>query len=144
MTTFSAASADRRHPTPIPVPAQPPAHESIAATWIREIADAVAAALDTTHTDAGYLLTLHDGLPAPRLLQARFTVAGHRVDIDVRWPTLWQAPRFALRVDDHEITIDEHPRQRPAITLAHAAWLAILNTPGTSAGDPVTAATGTR
>ncbi len=144
MTTFSAASADRANPTPIPVATQPPARESIAGTWVREIADAVAAALHTTFADAGYLLTLHDDLPAPRRLQARFGVAGHRVDIDVRWPTLWQAPQFGLRVDNRDITVDDDPQQRPAVTLAHAAWLAILGDADQAAGDAVTAGAGVR
>jgi hypothetical protein len=141
MISFSTG----RHPlTPIPVPAQPPTRESIPGAWVREIADAVAAALDTTFTDAGYLLTLHDDLPTPNRLQARFRVAGHRVDIDVRWPELWRAPRFGLRVDDRDITVTDDPQQRPAVIIAHAAWLSILDQAGPAASAPVTAGTGVR
>jgi len=144
MTTFSAASADGRNPTPIPVPVEAPARESIAGTWVREIAAAVAAALNTTFTDAGYLLTLHDGLPAPRRLQAGFGVARHRVDLDVCWPDLWQAPRFGLRVDDRDVTVEHDPQQRSAVTLAHAAWLAIRDDCAPPAGNTVTERTGAR
>lgn len=127
MRSLPAASTDRRIPTSTPVTAEPATRESIAATWLREIAAAVAAALNTTFTDASYLLTLRDHLPAPRRLQARFSVAGHHVDIDARWPGRAQAPLFGLRVDDRDITVDDNPTQRPAVTLAHAAWRAILD-----------------
>jgi hypothetical protein len=138
MTSFSTGRQ------PIAVPAQPPTRESIAGAWVREIAAAVADALDTTFTDAGYLLTLHDNLPAPRRLQAGFRVGGHHVDIDVRWPELWRGPQFSLRVDDHDLTVDDDPQQRPAAILAHAAWLAILDEADPGASAPVTAGTGVR
>jgi hypothetical protein len=141
MTSFTAG----RHPlTPIAVPAQPPTRETIPGSWVREIAAAVAAALDTTFTDAGYLLTLHDELPTPHRLQARFRVAGHRIDVDVRWPELWRGPLFGLRVDDRDITVDDDPRQRPAVILAHAAWLAIVDHADPTASTQVTAGTGVR
>jgi hypothetical protein len=144
MTRYSAVSADWRTATPIPVPAQPAARESILAAWVREIAGAVSCALDTTFTDADYRLTLHDDLPTPSRLQARFTVAGNRVDIDVRWPDPWRAPQYALRVGDRDITVDDDPQQQPTVTLAHAAWLAILDDADRTAGAPVTADTGVR
>ena len=48
---------------------------------------------------------------------------------------------FGLRVDDHDITVDDDPTQRPAATLAHAAWLAILDR---CAGTAVAAGAGAR
>lgn len=135
MTTFSA---DRRNRLPIPVPIRPPARESIAGRWVREIAAAVAAALGTTFTDAGYEITSHHDLPAPCRMQVRFWVAGRRVDIDVRWPDPWRAPQFGLRVDDGDIPVVDDPKERPAVTLAHAAWLAIRDDLDQAAGRTVT------
>ncbi|RSM53257.1 hypothetical protein DMB66_39220 [Actinoplanes sp. ATCC 53533] len=141
MTTFSA---DRSNHLPITVPVRPPTRESIAGRWVREIAAAVAAALDTTFTDAGYLITSHHDLPAPCRMQVRFWVARRRVDIDVRWPDPWRAPQFGLRVGDRDITVVDDPQERPAVTLAHAAWLAIRDDLDQTAGRAITAGDGVR
>lgn len=140
MTTLPA---DRPNRTLIPVPVRPPARESIAGRWVREIASAVAAALDTTFADAGYVITPHHDLPAPYRMQAGFRVARRRVDIDVCWTDPWRAPQFGLRVDDRDITVDDDPQRRPAVTIAHAAWLAIRDL-DQAASPAVTASTGVR
>jgi hypothetical protein len=118
-----AQTTSRPVPVPVPVPSGPVPGESIAATWCRDIADAVAA-LDTTVTDASYQLTLHDNRSAPRHLRVAFQTTGHHVDIDVRWPDPRQAPRVGLHIDDRAIGTDDvtHPS---APALAHAIWRAI-------------------
>lgn len=141
MTTFATG---RRTRALTPVPVRPPARESIAGRWVREIAGAVAAALDTGFADAGYLITSHHDLPAPCRMQVEFRVARRRVEIDVRWPDPWRAPQFALRVGDRDIPVVDDPQQPPAVTLAHAAWLAIRDDLNHTTGRRVTAGTGRR
>jgi hypothetical protein len=92
-----------------PVPKQPSDRESVAVTWCREIATAVATALDTDATDVGYLLTPYPDLPAPHSLNTAFTVAGHRVRVAVVWDNLWREPGYALTIDDRPVALDSGP-----------------------------------
>ena len=120
-----------------PVPAVPSEGESIAVTWCREIATAVATALGVEAMQIGYLLTLHPGLPAPHTLHTAFTVPGrtraHTVRAAAVWDDLWTEPGFALAVDDRPVTLDPSGPARPAVVLAHAAWQAVTD------ADPVAA-----
>ena len=115
-----------------PVPATSSDRESIAVTWCREIATAVAAALGTQACDVGYRLTRHPNLPAPRSLHTAFTVNGptrwHTARIAVVWDDVWRGPGFALSVDDRTVDLDPDSPARPAVVLAHAAWRAVADT----------------
>lgn len=130
-----------------PVPATPGDRESTAVTWCREIATAVATALDSEAEQVGYRLTPQPGLPAPHTLHTTFTVAGparrrHHVRAAVVWDDLWREPGFALTVDDQPVALDETSRQRAAVVLAHAAWQAI--TDADTVDHPVPGAVGVR
>ncbi len=115
-----------------PIPPAPADRESVAVTWCREIATAVAAALGTDVSDVGHRLTLHPNLPAPHTLHTAFTVTGptrpHRVRIAVVWDDLWREPGFALSLDDRPVGLDTDSPARPAVVLAHAAWQAVNDT----------------
>jgi hypothetical protein len=114
-----------------PVPAAASDRESLAVTWCREIAAAVATALDTEAFAVGYRLTRHSDLPAPHTLHTAFTVTGparvHTVRTAVVWDDLWREPGFALCVDERPVDLDEASPQRAAVVLAHAAWQAIAD-----------------
>jgi len=127
-----------------PVPATPGDRESAAVTWCRDIAIAVATALDSEAEQVGYRLIPQPGLPAPHTLHTTFTVAGparrrHRVRAAVVWDDLWREPGFALTVDDQAVAVDETSPQRAAVVLAHAAWQAITDadTVDRPGGSPV-------
>ena len=129
-----------------PVPATAGNHESVAVTWCRDIATAVATALDSEADQVGYRLTPQPGLPAPHTLHTAFTVAGpvrsHSVRAAVVWDDLWREPGFALTVDDQPVALDENSPQRAAVVLAHAAWQAI--TDADTVGHPAAPAVGVR
>jgi hypothetical protein len=116
-----------------PIPPEPADTESVAITWCREIATAVAAALDTEASDVGYRLTLHPNLAVPHTLHTAFTVTStgtaqpepHTVRIAVVWDNLWHEPGFALAVDDQPVNLDTTSPARAAVVLAHAAWQAV-------------------
>jgi hypothetical protein len=116
-----------------PIPPEPADTESLAITWCREIATAVAAALDTEASDVGYRLSLYPNLPAPHTLHTAFTVTStgttqrvpHTVRIAVVWDNLWREPGFALAVDDQPVDLDATSPARAAVVLAHAAWQAV-------------------
>jgi hypothetical protein len=114
-----------------PVPATPGDRESAAVTWCRDIATAVATALDSEAEQIGYRLTPRPGLPAPHTLHTTFTVAGparrHTVRAAAVWDDLWREPGFALTVDDQPVALDGTSPQRAAVVLAHAAWQAITD-----------------
>jgi len=114
-----------------PVPATGSDRESIAVTWCREIATAVATALGTEASQVGYRLTLHPDVPAPHILHTAFTVTGptrtHTVRACVVWDDLWREPGFALSVDDRPVDLDAASPARPAVVLAHAAWQAVAD-----------------
>jgi hypothetical protein len=126
--TLVQGSPGHRSSPPVPVAAEPIPGESIAATWCRDIAATVAAALDTTFYGAAYQLTLHDNRPTPRHLRVAFQTAGHHVHVHVRWPDPSQAPRFDLHVDGRAVTLDDitHPS---APVLARTIWQAVLDAP---------------
>ena len=114
-----------------PIPPDPDHRESIAVTWCREIATAVAAALDTDARHLAYRLTARRNVPLPHTLHTAFTITGptgtHTVRITAHWDDPWQAPGFALTVDDRPITFDTDSPARPAVVLAHAAWQAVAD-----------------
>jgi hypothetical protein len=116
-----------------PIPPEPADTESVAITWCREIATAVAAALGTEASDIGYQLTPYPNLPAPHTLHTAFTVTSsgttqpgpHTVRVAVVWDSLWREPGFALAVDDQPVDLDATSPARAAVVLAHAAWQAV-------------------
>jgi len=114
-----------------PVPATSSDRESIAVTWCREIATAVATAGGSEASQVGCRLTLHPDVPAPHTLHTAFTVTGptrtHTVRAAVVWDDLWREPGFALSVDDRPVDLDEASPARPAVVLAHAAWQAVAD-----------------
>ena len=114
-----------------PVPATASDRESVAVTWCRDIADAVAGALDTHAPRVGYRLTPRPGLPAPHTLHTAFTVTGpsrrHTVRAAVVRDDLRREPGFALTVDDRPVALDTGNGVRAAVVLAHAAWQAVTD-----------------
>jgi hypothetical protein len=116
--------------------AQPGNRESIAVTWSREIAAAVAAALDVDFEQGRCHLVLGRDLPVPKTLHCGFLVAGHRVEISVVWDEPWQEPGFALAVDGQPVGLDAGADGTPAVVLAHAAWQAVTDADSTRPGDP--------
>ena len=115
-----------------PIPRAPTDRESVAVTWCRQIATAVAAALGTQACDVGYRLTRHPDLPAPHTLHAAFTVTGptraHTARIAVVWDDPSREPGFALTIDDRPVDLDTDSPARAAVVLAHAAWRAVADT----------------
>jgi hypothetical protein len=121
---------------------QPAARESIAAIWSREIATAVATALNVDFEQATYRLLLRRDQQAPKSLHSRFRVAGHRVQITVVWDNHSPEPGFALAINGQPVALDRTADAKPAVVLARAAWQAI--TDSARPGGPATAKTATK